>query len=163
MILLTHLTESDSGSGSESASASDESGSGSESEESGEETESEEEEEDEEKEKKRKKRLDKTKAKKPAEESAERCAIHTSHQINASYKFWSACFAKCLMFCSIIPIASRAAAPRTENEAGRQRRIRKVPQNQRANQKAATQRRSRRRSQRRSLSPTPTSGKRRLG
>ncbi len=47
MILLTHLTESDSGSGSESASASDESGSGSESEESGEETESEEEEEDE--------------------------------------------------------------------------------------------------------------------
>uniref|UniRef100_A0A671KDS5 AP-3 complex subunit beta n=1 Tax=Sinocyclocheilus anshuiensis TaxID=1608454 RepID=A0A671KDS5_9TELE len=74
--------ESDSGSGSESASASDESGSGSESEESGEETESEEEEEDEEKENKRKKRLDKTKAKKPAEESAERCAIHTSYQIN---------------------------------------------------------------------------------
>uniref|UniRef100_A0A671KH16 AP-3 complex subunit beta n=1 Tax=Sinocyclocheilus anshuiensis TaxID=1608454 RepID=A0A671KH16_9TELE len=64
------------------ASASDESGSGSESEESGEETESEEEEEDEEKENKRKKRLDKTKAKKPAEESAERCAIHTSYQIN---------------------------------------------------------------------------------
>uniref|UniRef100_A0A672QGY0 AP-3 complex subunit beta n=1 Tax=Sinocyclocheilus grahami TaxID=75366 RepID=A0A672QGY0_SINGR len=82
MILLAHLTESDSGSGSESASASDESGSGSESEESGEETESEKEEEDEEKEKKRKKRLDKTKAKKPAEESAERCAIHTSYQIN---------------------------------------------------------------------------------
>uniref|UniRef100_A0A8C2AJI5 AP-3 complex subunit beta n=1 Tax=Cyprinus carpio TaxID=7962 RepID=A0A8C2AJI5_CYPCA len=76
-------SESDSGSGSESASASDESGSGSESEESREETESEDEEEDEEKEKKRKKRLDKTKAKKPAEESAERCAIHTSHQINA--------------------------------------------------------------------------------
>uniref|UniRef100_A0A672QGP2 AP-3 complex subunit beta n=1 Tax=Sinocyclocheilus grahami TaxID=75366 RepID=A0A672QGP2_SINGR len=75
-------SESDSGSGSESASASDESGSGSESEESGEETESEKEEEDEEKEKKRKKRLDKTKAKKPAEESAERCAIHTSYQIN---------------------------------------------------------------------------------
>uniref|UniRef100_A0A8C1QBZ6 AP-3 complex subunit beta n=1 Tax=Cyprinus carpio TaxID=7962 RepID=A0A8C1QBZ6_CYPCA len=75
-------SESDSGSGSESASASDESGSGSESEESREETESEDEEEDEEKEKKRKKRLDKTKAKKPAEESAERCAIHTSHQIN---------------------------------------------------------------------------------
>uniref|UniRef100_A0A8C2K7N1 AP-3 complex subunit beta n=1 Tax=Cyprinus carpio TaxID=7962 RepID=A0A8C2K7N1_CYPCA len=71
MILLAHLTESDSGSGSESASASDESGSGSESEESREETESEDEEEDEEKEKKRKKRLDKTKAKKPAEESAE--------------------------------------------------------------------------------------------
>uniref|UniRef100_A0A8C2K976 AP-3 complex subunit beta n=1 Tax=Cyprinus carpio TaxID=7962 RepID=A0A8C2K976_CYPCA len=69
MILLAHLTESDSGSGSESASASDESGSGSESEESREETESEDEEEDEEKEKKRKKRLDKTKAKKPAEES----------------------------------------------------------------------------------------------
>uniref|UniRef100_A0A8C2K4K1 AP-3 complex subunit beta n=1 Tax=Cyprinus carpio TaxID=7962 RepID=A0A8C2K4K1_CYPCA len=64
-------SESDSGSGSESASASDESGSGSESEESREETESEDEEEDEEKEKKRKKRLDKTKAKKPAEESAE--------------------------------------------------------------------------------------------
>uniref|UniRef100_A0A8C2AJ40 AP-3 complex subunit beta n=1 Tax=Cyprinus carpio TaxID=7962 RepID=A0A8C2AJ40_CYPCA len=66
------VIKSDSGSGSESASASDESGSGSESEESREETESEDEEEDEEKEKKRKKRLDKTKAKKPAEESAER-------------------------------------------------------------------------------------------
>uniref|UniRef100_A0A8C2AKE3 AP-3 complex subunit beta n=1 Tax=Cyprinus carpio TaxID=7962 RepID=A0A8C2AKE3_CYPCA len=79
----TESADSDSGSGSESASASDESGSGSESEESREETESEDEEEDEEKEKKRKKRLDKTKAKKPAEESAERCAIHTSHQINA--------------------------------------------------------------------------------
>uniref|UniRef100_A0A672QGS2 AP-3 complex subunit beta n=1 Tax=Sinocyclocheilus grahami TaxID=75366 RepID=A0A672QGS2_SINGR len=80
-------SESDSGSGSESASASDESGSGSESEESGEETESEKEEEDEEKEKKRKKRLDKTKAKKPAEESAERCAIHTSYQINTFSHF----------------------------------------------------------------------------
>uniref|UniRef100_A0A671KDM4 AP-3 complex subunit beta n=1 Tax=Sinocyclocheilus anshuiensis TaxID=1608454 RepID=A0A671KDM4_9TELE len=80
-------SESDSGSGSESASASDESGSGSESEESGEETESEEEEEDEEKENKRKKRLDKTKAKKPAEESAERCAIHTSYQINTFSHF----------------------------------------------------------------------------
>uniref|UniRef100_A0A8C1J9Q5 AP-3 complex subunit beta n=1 Tax=Cyprinus carpio TaxID=7962 RepID=A0A8C1J9Q5_CYPCA len=67
----TESADSDSGSGSESASASDESGSGSESEESREETESEDEEEDEEKEKKRKKRLDKTKAKKPAEESAE--------------------------------------------------------------------------------------------
>uniref|UniRef100_A0A8C2Q4I3 AP-3 complex subunit beta n=1 Tax=Cyprinus carpio TaxID=7962 RepID=A0A8C2Q4I3_CYPCA len=78
----TESADSDSGSGSESASASDESGSGSESEESREETESEDEEEDEEKEKKRKKRLDKTKAKKPAEESAERCANHTSHQIN---------------------------------------------------------------------------------
>uniref|UniRef100_A0A671KFA9 AP-3 complex subunit beta-2-like n=1 Tax=Sinocyclocheilus anshuiensis TaxID=1608454 RepID=A0A671KFA9_9TELE len=74
-------SESDSGSGSESASASDESGSGSESEESGEETESEEEEEDEEKENKRKKRLDKTKAKKPAEESAERCTIAPSGSI----------------------------------------------------------------------------------
>uniref|UniRef100_A0A672QGQ9 AP-3 complex subunit beta n=1 Tax=Sinocyclocheilus grahami TaxID=75366 RepID=A0A672QGQ9_SINGR len=74
-------SESDSGSGSESASASDESGSGSESEESGEETESEKEEEDEEKEKKRKKRLDKTKAKKPAEESAERCTIAPSGSI----------------------------------------------------------------------------------
>ncbi|XP_067236234.1 AP-3 complex subunit beta-2 isoform X6 [Chanodichthys erythropterus] len=64
-------SESDSGSRSESASGSDESGSGSESEESGEETESEEEEEDEVEEKKKKKRLDKTKAKKPVEESAE--------------------------------------------------------------------------------------------
>ncbi|XP_051739819.1 LOW QUALITY PROTEIN: AP-3 complex subunit beta-2 [Ctenopharyngodon idella] len=64
-------SESDSGSRSESASGSDESGSGSESEESGEETESEEEEEDELEEKKKKKRLDKTKAKKPVEESAE--------------------------------------------------------------------------------------------
>uniref|UniRef100_A0A8C1J9K0 AP-3 complex subunit beta n=1 Tax=Cyprinus carpio TaxID=7962 RepID=A0A8C1J9K0_CYPCA len=73
--VLTGPEESDSGSGSESASASDESGSGSESEESREETESEDEEEDEEKEKKRKKRLDKTKAKKPAEESAERCLV----------------------------------------------------------------------------------------
>ncbi|XP_059401960.1 AP-3 complex subunit beta-2-like isoform X6 [Carassius carassius] len=59
-------SESDSGSGSASASGSDESGSGSESEDSGEETESEEEEE-----KKKRKKLDKTKAKKPAEESAE--------------------------------------------------------------------------------------------
>ncbi|XP_052400380.1 AP-3 complex subunit beta-2 isoform X3 [Carassius gibelio] len=64
-------SESDSGSGSASASGSDESGSGSESEESGEETESEEEEDDEEEEKKKRKKLDKTKAKKPAEESAE--------------------------------------------------------------------------------------------
>uniref|UniRef100_A0A8C1J9M9 AP-3 complex subunit beta n=1 Tax=Cyprinus carpio TaxID=7962 RepID=A0A8C1J9M9_CYPCA len=71
LLLQTTRGKSDSGSGSESASASDESGSGSESEESREETESEDEEEDEEKEKKRKKRLDKTKAKKPAEESAE--------------------------------------------------------------------------------------------
>uniref|UniRef100_A0A671S298 AP-3 complex subunit beta n=1 Tax=Sinocyclocheilus anshuiensis TaxID=1608454 RepID=A0A671S298_9TELE len=63
------------------ASGSDESGSGSESEESREETESEEEEEDEEEEKKKRKKLDKTKAKKQAEESAERCAIHTIHQI----------------------------------------------------------------------------------
>uniref|UniRef100_A0A8C2BL50 AP-3 complex subunit beta n=1 Tax=Cyprinus carpio TaxID=7962 RepID=A0A8C2BL50_CYPCA len=67
--------ESDSGSGSASASGSDESGSGSESEESGEETESDEEEEDEEEEKKKRKKLDKTKAKKQAEESAERCCI----------------------------------------------------------------------------------------
>uniref|UniRef100_A0A8C2KB78 AP-3 complex subunit beta n=1 Tax=Cyprinus carpio TaxID=7962 RepID=A0A8C2KB78_CYPCA len=79
--VLTGPEESDSGSGSESASASDESGSGSESEESREETESEDEEEDEEKEKKRKKRLDKTKAKKPAEESAERCTIAPSGSI----------------------------------------------------------------------------------
>ncbi len=163
MILLTHLTESDSGSGSESASASDESGSGSESEESGEETESEEEEEDEEKEKKRKKRLDRPKQRNQQRRAPERCAIHTSHQINANYKFWSACFAKWSHVLLHHSIASRAAAPRTENEAGRQWRIRKVPQNQRANQKAATQRTSRRRSQRRSLSPTPTSGKRRLG
>uniref|UniRef100_A0A8C2K6N0 AP-3 complex subunit beta n=1 Tax=Cyprinus carpio TaxID=7962 RepID=A0A8C2K6N0_CYPCA len=77
----TESADSDSGSGSESASASDESGSGSESEESREETESEDEEEDEEKEKKRKKRLDKTKAKKPAEESAERCTIAPSGSI----------------------------------------------------------------------------------
>uniref|UniRef100_A0A8C2BJE0 AP-3 complex subunit beta n=1 Tax=Cyprinus carpio TaxID=7962 RepID=A0A8C2BJE0_CYPCA len=68
-------SESDSGSGSASASGSDESGSGSESEESGEETESDEEEEDEEEEKKKRKKLDKTKAKKQAEESAERCCI----------------------------------------------------------------------------------------
>uniref|UniRef100_A0A8C2I1H4 AP-3 complex subunit beta n=1 Tax=Cyprinus carpio TaxID=7962 RepID=A0A8C2I1H4_CYPCA len=77
--------ESDSGSGSASASGSDESGSGSESEESGEETESDEEEEDEEEEKKKRKKLDKTKAKKQAEESAERCAIHTIHQIRVNY------------------------------------------------------------------------------
>ncbi|XP_073687888.1 AP-3 complex subunit beta-2 isoform X4 [Garra rufa] len=64
-------SESDSGSGSESASASDDSGSGSESEDSGEESESEEEEEDEEVEKKKRKKLDKTKPKKPVEESAE--------------------------------------------------------------------------------------------
>uniref|UniRef100_A0A8C2I1Z0 AP-3 complex subunit beta n=1 Tax=Cyprinus carpio TaxID=7962 RepID=A0A8C2I1Z0_CYPCA len=78
-------SESDSGSGSASASGSDESGSGSESEESGEETESDEEEEDEEEEKKKRKKLDKTKAKKQAEESAERCAIHTIHQIRVNY------------------------------------------------------------------------------
>uniref|UniRef100_A0A8C2BFR9 AP-3 complex subunit beta n=1 Tax=Cyprinus carpio TaxID=7962 RepID=A0A8C2BFR9_CYPCA len=80
-------SESDSGSGSASASGSDESGSGSESEESGEETESDEEEEDEEEEKKKRKKLDKTKAKKQAEESAERCAIHTIHQISCIINF----------------------------------------------------------------------------
>uniref|UniRef100_A0A8C1Q9G6 AP-3 complex subunit beta n=1 Tax=Cyprinus carpio TaxID=7962 RepID=A0A8C1Q9G6_CYPCA len=79
--------ESDSGSGSASASGSDESGSGSESEESGEETESDEEEEDEEEEKKKRKKLDKTKAKKQAEESAERCTIHTIHQISCIINF----------------------------------------------------------------------------
>uniref|UniRef100_A0A671S2B7 AP-3 complex subunit beta C-terminal domain-containing protein n=1 Tax=Sinocyclocheilus anshuiensis TaxID=1608454 RepID=A0A671S2B7_9TELE len=63
------------------ASGSDESGSGSESEESREETESEEEEEDEEEEKKKRKKLDKTKAKKQAEESAERCTIAPSGSI----------------------------------------------------------------------------------
>uniref|UniRef100_A0A9J8D234 AP-3 complex subunit beta n=2 Tax=Cyprinus carpio TaxID=7962 RepID=A0A9J8D234_CYPCA len=78
----TESADSDSGSGSASASGSDESGSGSESEESGEETESDEEEEDEEEEKKKRKKLDKTKAKKQAEESAERCTIHTIHQIS---------------------------------------------------------------------------------
>uniref|UniRef100_A0A673JG13 AP-3 complex subunit beta n=1 Tax=Sinocyclocheilus rhinocerous TaxID=307959 RepID=A0A673JG13_9TELE len=74
-IVLALLVESDSGSGSASASGSDEGGSGSESEESREETESEEEEEDEEEEKKKRKKLDMTKAKKQADESAERCCI----------------------------------------------------------------------------------------
>uniref|UniRef100_A0A673JGY5 AP-3 complex subunit beta n=1 Tax=Sinocyclocheilus rhinocerous TaxID=307959 RepID=A0A673JGY5_9TELE len=80
-------SESDSGSGSASASGSDEGGSGSESEESREETESEEEEEDEEEEKKKRKKLDMTKAKKQADESAERCAIHTIHQISCIINF----------------------------------------------------------------------------
>ncbi|XP_073669353.1 AP-3 complex subunit beta-2 isoform X3 [Paramisgurnus dabryanus] len=62
-------SESDSGSGSPSVSGSDESASGSESEESGGDTESED--EDEEEEKKKKKRMEKIKAKKPVEESAE--------------------------------------------------------------------------------------------
>lgn len=62
-------SESDSGSGSASVSGSDESASGSESEESGEDTESDD--EDEEEQKKKKKRIEKIKAKKPVEESAE--------------------------------------------------------------------------------------------
>lgn len=157
--MLALLAESDSGSRSESASGSDESGSGSESEESGEETESEEEEEDELEEKKKKKKLDKTKAKKPVEESAERYAILRSTPANVSYLKFVTQNVSCFPHHATV---NRAAAPRTGNEVGRQERIRKVLQSQRANQRAANQRSRRKRSQGRSLNLTPTSGRRRL-